>query len=30
MAYPYRNHCNRHLLRMTLLCSIINYELLRK
>jgi hypothetical protein len=27
MAYPYRNHCKRHLLRMTLICSIINYEL---
>jgi hypothetical protein len=27
MAYPYRNHCNRHLLRMTLICGIINYEL---
>jgi len=27
MAYPYRNHCRRHLLRMTLICGIINYEL---
>jgi hypothetical protein len=27
MAYPYRNHCTRHLLRMTLVCGIINFEL---
>jgi hypothetical protein len=27
MAYPYRNHLRRHLLRMSLLCGIINYEL---
>jgi hypothetical protein len=27
MAYPYRNHCHRHLLRLTLICGIINYEL---
>jgi hypothetical protein len=27
MAYPYRNHCRRHLLRMSLICGIINYEL---
>jgi hypothetical protein len=27
MAYPYRNHCRRHLLRMTLICGIINFEL---
>jgi hypothetical protein len=27
MAYPYRNHCGRHLLRMSLICSIINFEL---
>jgi len=26
MAYPYRNHCNRHLLRASLICGIINYE----
>ena len=26
MAYPYRNHCKKHLLRMTLICGIINYE----
>jgi hypothetical protein len=26
MSYPYRNHCKRHLLRMTLICSIINLE----
>jgi IS5 family transposase len=26
MAYPYRNHCKRHLLRMSLICGIINYE----
>jgi IS5 family transposase len=30
MAYPYRNHCNRHLLRMALICAIINYELIHK
>jgi hypothetical protein len=30
MAYPYRNHCRRHLLRMALICSIINYELQNK
>ena len=29
MAYPYRNRCKRHLLRMTLICSIINFENLR-
>jgi molybdenum cofactor biosynthesis enzyme MoaA len=28
MAYPYCNHCERHLLRMSLICGIINYELL--
>jgi hypothetical protein len=27
MAYPYRNHCRRHLLRMSLICCIINWEL---
>jgi len=27
MAYPYRNHCKRHLLRMSLICGIINFEL---
>jgi hypothetical protein len=27
MAYPYRNHCRRHLLRMSLICGIINIEL---
>jgi hypothetical protein len=27
MAYPYRNHCRRHLLRMSLICGIINCEL---
>ncbi|GHV54648.1 IS5 family transposase [Spirochaetia bacterium] len=27
MAYPYRNHCTRHLLRMSLICGIINFEL---
>jgi hypothetical protein len=27
MAYPYRNHCRRHLLRMALICGIINFEL---
>jgi hypothetical protein len=26
MAYPYRNHCKKHLLRMTLICGIINLE----
>jgi hypothetical protein len=26
MAYPYRNHCKKHLLRMTLICGIINFE----
>jgi IS5 family transposase len=26
MAYPYRNHCRRHLLRMSIICGIINYE----
>jgi hypothetical protein len=26
MAYPYRNHCKKHLLRMTLICAIINLE----
>ena len=30
MAYPYRNHCKRHLLRMSLICGIINYEKLCK
>ncbi|MDR2478156.1 MAG: transposase [Treponema sp.] len=25
MACPYRNHCQRHLLRMSLICGIINY-----
>ena len=30
MAYPYRNHCKRHLLRMSLICGIINYEKLYK
>jgi hypothetical protein len=25
-AYPYRNHCRRHLLRMLLICGIINFE----
>jgi len=30
MAYPYRNHCKRHLLRMSVICGIINYEILRK
>jgi hypothetical protein len=28
MAYPYLNHCRRHLLRTSLLYGIINYELL--
>jgi hypothetical protein len=27
MAYPYRNHCKRHLFRMSLICGIINFEL---
>ena len=27
MSYPYRNRRTRHLLRMTLICGIINYEL---
>jgi hypothetical protein len=27
MAYPYRGHyCNRHSLRMTLICGLINYD----
>jgi hypothetical protein len=27
MAYPYPGHCgNRHSLRMTLICGIINYD----
>jgi hypothetical protein len=26
MSYPYRNHCRKHLLRMTLICGIINFE----
>jgi len=26
MAHPYRNHCRRHLLRMSLICGIINFE----
>jgi hypothetical protein len=27
MSYPYRGHCrNRHSLRMTLICGIINYD----
>jgi len=26
-AYPYRNHCKRHLLRMSLICGLINFEL---
>jgi IS5 family transposase len=30
MAYPYRNHCKRHLLRMSLICGIINFEGQRK
>jgi hypothetical protein len=30
MAYPYRNHCRRHLLRVSLICGIINYEKRRK
>ncbi|GHV49905.1 hypothetical protein AGMMS49579_02650 [Spirochaetia bacterium] len=32
MTYPYRNHCSqteglRHLLRMSIICGIINFEL---
>jgi IS5 family transposase len=27
MSYPYRNHLKRHLLRLSLICGIINYEL---
>lgn len=27
MAYPYRNHCKRRLLRMSLICGVINFEL---
>ena len=27
MSYPYRNRRTRHLLRMSLICGIINYEL---
>jgi hypothetical protein len=27
MTYPYRNHCTRHLLRISLICAIINFEL---
>jgi len=30
MAYPYRNHCKRHLLRIALICGIINFENRRK
>jgi hypothetical protein len=30
MAYPYRNHCKRHLLRVSLICGIINFERQRK
>jgi len=26
MAYQYRNHCKRHLLRVALICGIINFE----
>jgi len=26
MTYPYRNHCKRHLLRLSLICGIINFE----
>jgi hypothetical protein len=25
-SYPYRNHLKRHLLRMSLVCGIINFE----
>ena len=27
LSYPYRNRRRRHLLRMSLICGIINYEL---
>jgi hypothetical protein len=27
LSYPYRNHRTRHLLRMLLVCGIINFEL---
>jgi len=27
MSYPYRNHRTRHLLRMSLICGVINFEL---
>jgi hypothetical protein len=27
MAYPYRNHCRRHFLRMSFICGIIDFEL---
>jgi hypothetical protein len=26
MSCPYRNHCKRHLLRVSLICGIINFE----
>ena len=26
MAYPYGNHCRKHLLRMSLICGFINFE----
>ena len=26
MAHPYRNRCKKHLLRMALICGIINFE----
>jgi hypothetical protein len=29
MAYPYRNRRRRHLLRMSIICGIINFENLR-
>jgi hypothetical protein len=29
-AYPYRNRRRRHLLRMSLICAIINFERKRK
>ena len=29
VSYPYRNRCKRHLLRMSLICGIINYEISR-
>jgi hypothetical protein len=29
-AYPYRNRRKRHLLRMSLICAIINFERKRK